>query len=179
MRWYCTTVDKRWSSFQIQHYSILESFIRDFKRSNCTNTRKMLHLQELLLLCFFPICVYASHFPDRQNVAVYSKLDTFAINNSTMPMFDLEGVSRIRCGEICCKGFMYDENSQRCVGVHFEDFDYTANLNITFSDIDGMLPNQKGILNIFISHLCFCSRSLSLSLARALARAHTQCLFLS
>ena len=114
-------------------------------------------LQQLLLLCFFPIFVLASHFPDRQNVAVYSKLDTFAINNSTMPMFDLEGVSRIRCGDIClgescCKGFMYDENSQRCIGVHFGDFDYTANLNITFYDIDGMLPYQKGILNIFISH---------------------------
>ncbi|XP_078330887.1 C-type mannose receptor 2-like [Crassostrea virginica] len=92
---------------------------------------------------------FASHFPDRQNVAVYSKLDTFAINNSTMPMFDLEGVSRIRCGEFClgescCKGFMYDGNAQRCVGVHFGDFDYTANLNNTFSDIDGMLPYQKG-----------------------------------
>ena len=178
MKWYYTTVDKRWSLFQIQHYSNLESFLRDFKRSNCTNTRKMLHLRELLLLCFFPICVVGSHFPDRQNVAVYSKLDTFAINNSTMPMFDFEGVSRIRCGdiclgEICCKGFMYDENSQRCVGVHFGDFDYTAKLNITFSFIDGMLPYQKGILSIFISHLCFRSRSLSR------ARARTQDPFLS
>ena len=94
-------------------------------------------------------------------------------------MFDLEGVSRIRCGDIClgescCKGFMYDENSQRCVGVHFGDFDYTAKLNITFSFIDGMLPYQKGILSIFISHLCFRSRSLSLSRARARACAHTR-----
>ena len=36
-----------------------------------------------------------------------------------------------------------------------------------------MLPYQKGILNIFISHLCFRSRSLSLSRARSRVRAHT------
>ena len=78
----------------------------------------------------------------------YSKRNIHETENSSLALFDLKGVSRIHCGSLClgehcCKEFMYDESSERCVGIHFEDFHNTRNTNLVLSS-DGMLKYRKG-----------------------------------
>ena len=89
----------------------------------------------------------------------YSKLNIHEIENSSLVLFDLEGVSRTYCGSLClgehcCKEFMYDENIERCVGIHFEDFHNTRNTNLILSS-DGMLKYRKGTgVNILCFYFC-------------------------
>nr|XP_022310946.1 lectin BRA-3-like [Crassostrea virginica] len=60
----------------------------------------------------------------------YSTPEVQETKNSSLALFDLEGVSLIHCGsrclaEYCCNEFMYNEGSMRCLGIQFEDFDNT------------------------------------------------------
>ena len=78
----------------------------------------------------------------------YTKLNIHKIENSSLALFDIKGVSRIQCGSLClaehcCKEFMYDESSERCVGIHVEDFHNTRNTNLILS-VNGMLTYRKG-----------------------------------
>ena len=89
----------------------------------------------------------------------YSKLNIHEIENSSLALFDLKGVSRIQCGSLClgehcCKEFMYYESIERCVGIHFEDFHNTRNTNLILSS-DGMLKYRKGTgVNILCFYFC-------------------------
>ena len=90
----------------------------------------------------------------------YSNLNIHEIENSSLALFDLEGFSRSQCGSLClgehcCKEFMYDENIERCVGIHFEGFHNIRNTNLILSS-DGMLKYRKGTA-VYILCFYFCS----------------------
>nr|XP_022311364.1 low affinity immunoglobulin epsilon Fc receptor-like [Crassostrea virginica] len=73
----------------------------------------------------------------------YSTPEVLETKNSTLALFDLEGVSLIHCGsrclaEHCCKEFMYNKGSMRCLGIQFEDFDSTGNTNLIITSNEGM-----------------------------------------
>ena len=110
---------------------------------------------------------FFSQFFCEERYMFYSQLDIHEIDNSSLALFDLQGVSRIYCGSLClgehcCKEFMYDENIERCVGIHFEAFHNTRNTNILSSD--GMLKYRKGTFFHFCNkYLCFPSVCLSVS----------------
>ena len=116
----------------------------------------------------------------------YSKLDNHEIENSSLALFDIKGVSRIHCGSLClgehcCKEFMYDEEIDRCVGIHFEDFNNTRNTNILSSD--GMLKYRKGtevyILCFFFARFfLFCNKYLCLLFPLCLSVCLSVCLSL-
>ena len=91
----------------------------------------------------------------------YSKLNIHEIENSSLVLFDLERVTLIYCGSIClgehcCKEFMHDESSERCVGIHSEDFHNTRKTKLILSS-DGMLTYRKGT-PMKIMCFYFCSR---------------------
>ena len=81
----------------------------------------------------------------------YSTLEVQETKNSSLALFDLQGVSLIHCGslclaEYCCKKFMYHKGSMRCLGIQFGDFDITGNTNLITTADDGMSTYSKGTL---------------------------------
>ena len=113
------------------------------------------HFQIGFALVFVSFGFFFSQTFCEERYMFYSKLNNHEIENSSLALFDLEGVSRIQCGSLClgehcCKEFMYDEEIDRCVGIHFEAFHNTRNTNILSSG--GMLKYRKGT-EVYI--LCF------------------------
>lgn len=114
----------------------------------------MVSLHDVLVVCLCSICMCPSGSFGIEKAALYIKRDTFEIKKSTLALLNPQEVTLMECGHLClddncCKGFMYNEISKHCVGLQFKDFDCTVNLNPTFSDIEGILPYQKGKLNVF------------------------------
>ncbi|XP_022311803.2 collectin-12-like [Crassostrea virginica] len=109
----------------------------------------MVSLHDVLVVCLCSICMCPSESFGIEKAALYIKRDTFEIKKSTLALLNPQEVTLMECGHLClddncCKGFMYNEISKHCVGLQFKDFDCTVNLNPTFSDIEGILPYQKG-----------------------------------
>lgn len=114
----------------------------------------MTTLQYIFLLCNISKNILPSYLFESKSMAVYSRRNTFVLGNLTVAMFDREEVSSIRCGHLClekscCTGYMYSRTNRRCVGLQFDGFGNTADINLTFSSSKGMLPYLKGILNLF------------------------------
>ena len=114
----------------------------------------MTTLQYIFLLCNISINILPSHFFQSMSMAIYSRRNNFVLGNLTFAMFDREEVSSIRCGHLClekscCKGYMYSRTIRRCVGLQFDDFRNTGDINLTFSPSKGMVPYLKGILKLF------------------------------
>ena len=142
----------------------------------------------------FPWCVFCFSFFIFQifceeRYMNYSTLEVQETKNSSLALFDLQGVSLIHCGslclaEYCCKKFMYHKGSMRCLGIQFEDFDITGNTNLITTADDGMSTYSKGTL-LYITtifpprYILVCSRplytiggfaTLSLSLSLSLSQ---------
>ena len=134
----------------------------------------------------FPWCVLSFSFFFFQifceeRYMLYSTLEVQETENSSLALFDLQGVSLIHCGsrclaEHCCKEFIYHKGSLRCFGIQLEDFERTAKNNLITMGNEGMSTYRKGtLLYIIISfplvfmsplhNMWFCySLSLSLSI---------------
>ena len=121
----------------------------------------------------------------------YSKLEVKKTKNSSLALFDLQRVSLIQCGslclaEYCCKEFMYNRGSMRCLGIQFEDFDSIGNTKLIRTGYEGLSTYCKGNLvyittlfpsfypGLFLSplhNMWFCySLSFSLSLSLSLSQ---------
>ena len=101
----------------------------------------------------FPWCVFCLSFFFFQifceeRYMYYSTPEVQETKNSSLALFDLEGVSLIHCGsrclaEYCCNEFMYNEGSMRCLGIQFEDFD---NTKLIRTGNEGFSTYRKGNL---------------------------------
>ena len=104
----------------------------------------------------FPWCVFCFSFFFFQifceeRYTYFSTSEVHETDNSSLALFDLEGVSLIHCGsrclaEHCCKEFMYHEGSLRCLGIQFEDIEPTAKNNLMRKGNEGMSTYRKGTL---------------------------------
>ena len=99
-----------------------------------------------LCFCFFFYQIFCE-----ERHMFYSKLEFQETENSSLALFDLHGVSLIHCGSLClaehcCKEFMYNEGSMRCLGVQFEDFDSTGNTNLITTGNEGLSTYRQGNL---------------------------------
>ena len=81
----------------------------------------------------------------------YSKLDIpeGEVENSSLALFNVEGVSLISCGamcleEHCCKEIKYSKSGERCVGIQFNEFNHIGNTNLLLPGDEGMFTYQKG-----------------------------------
>nr|XP_022310943.1 low affinity immunoglobulin epsilon Fc receptor-like [Crassostrea virginica] len=79
----------------------------------------------------------------------YSTPEVHETKNSSLALFGLQGVSLIHCGSLClaehcCKEFMYNEGSMRCLGIQFEDIEPTAKNNLITKGNEGMSTYRKG-----------------------------------
>ncbi|XP_078330829.1 perlucin-like protein [Crassostrea virginica] len=102
----------------------------------------------------FPRCVFSFSFFFFQifceeRYILYSTLEVQETKNSSLALFDFQGVSLIYCGslclaEYCCKEFIYDKGSMRCLGIHLEDFERTAKNNLITMGNEGMSTYRKG-----------------------------------
>ena len=110
----------------------------------------------------FPWCVFCFSFFFFQifceeRYIFYSKPEVQETKNSSLALFDLARVSLIHCGslclaEYCCKKFMYQKGSMRCLGIHFEDFDSTGNTKMIRTGNEGLSTYRKGNL-VYITFL--------------------------
>ena len=104
----------------------------------------------------FPWCVFSFSFLFFQifceeRYTYYSTSEVHETDNSSLALFDLEGVSLIHCGsmclgEYCCKEFIYHKGSMRCLGIQLEDFERTAKNNLITKGNEGMSTYRKGTL---------------------------------
>ena len=110
----------------------------------------------------FPRCVYCFSFFFFQifceeRYMYNSTPEVQETKNSSLALFDLEGVSLIYCGrrcltQHCCKEFIYHKGSMRCLGIHFEDFDSTSNTKMIRTGNEGLSTYRKGNL-VYITFL--------------------------
>ena len=106
----------------------------------------------LLCLCFFFFQIFCE-----ERYMLYSKLEVQETEKSSSALFGLQGVSLIHCGSLClaehcCKEFMYNEGSMRCLGIQFEDFDSTGNTNLITTGNEGLSTYRQGnLVYIFYS----------------------------
>ena len=104
----------------------------------------------------FPWCVFCFSFfffqiCCEERYMYYSKLEVHETKNSSLALFDLQGVSLIHCGsrclaEHCCLEFMHHKGSMRCLGIQFEDFDSTGNTKLIRTGNEGLSTYRKGNL---------------------------------
>ena len=104
----------------------------------------------------FPWCVFCYSFFFFQifceeRYLYYSTLEVQETKNSSMALFDLQGVSLIHCGSLClaehcCKEFMYNEGSMRCLGFQIEDFDSIGYTKLIRAGNEGLSTFRKGNL---------------------------------
>ena len=104
----------------------------------------------------FPWCVFFFSFFFFQifceeRYMYYSTPEVHETKNSSLALFDLQGVSLIHCGsrclaQHCCKEFMYHKGSMRCFGIQFEDFDSTGNTKFIRTGNEGLSTYRKGNL---------------------------------
>ena len=100
----------------------------------------------LLCFCFFFFQIFCE-----ERYMYYSTPEVHETKNSSLALFDLQGVSLIHCGSLClaehcCKEFMYHEGSMRCLGIQFEDFDSTRNSNLITTGNEGLSTYRQGNL---------------------------------
>nr|XP_022312738.1 perlucin-like protein [Crassostrea virginica] len=80
---------------------------------------------------------------------LFSKSETSVTAISSLALFNIKGVSLIRCGSLCledhcCKEFKYSQESRRCVGIQFKDFKSTINTHSVITGNDVMSTFHKG-----------------------------------
>lgn len=64
----------------------------------------------------------------------FSKTNLSKLTDYRIAIFEHQDVSVVECAlrslqDLCCKEFIYNTTSNRCIGLHFPDFDSTSNLN--------------------------------------------------
>ena len=100
----------------------------------------------LLCFCFFFFQIFCE-----ERYMYYSTPEVQETKNSSLALFDLEGVSLIHCGSLClaehcCKEFMYNEGSMRCLGFQIEDFDSIGYTKLIRAGNEGLSTFRKGNL---------------------------------
>nr|XP_034315160.1 neurocan core protein isoform X2 [Crassostrea gigas] len=111
---------------------------------------------------------------------VYLQNNIVESTNSSLSMFDLQEVSLVKCGSLCllnqcCKEFLYSRHNQRCIGVHFADFQSTsAIISLAFSSFEGMLAYQKGCENGWLKFNGHCYKKSSSKATWANAKLECQ-----
>lgn len=104
----------------------------------------------ITIIMVYVLLELTAHTRAQYKDIVYLQNNIVESTNSSLSMFDLEEVSLVKCGSLCllnqcCKEFLYSRHNQRCIGVHFADFQSTsAIISLAFSSFEGMLAYQKG-----------------------------------
>ena len=106
---------------------------------------------------FCALATFSFNFFCEERYMFYSKLEVKETKNSSLALFDLQGVSLIQCGSLCladycCKEFLYNRGSMRCLGIQFEDFDSTGNTKLIRTGNEGFSTFRKGNL-VYITSL--------------------------
>ena len=101
-------------------------------------------------VCLF-LFLFSLQITCEERFMKYSKLDIpeGEVENSSLALFNVEGVSLISCGamcleEHCCKEIKYSKRGKRCVGIQFNEFDNIGNINLLLPGDEGILTYQKG-----------------------------------
>lgn len=104
----------------------------------------------MIITMVYVLLELTAHTRAQYKDIVYLQNNIVESTNSSLSMFDLQEVSLVKCGSLCllnqcCKEFLYSRHNQRCIGVHFADFQSTsAIISLAFSSFEGMLAYQKG-----------------------------------
>lgn len=104
----------------------------------------------ITIIMVYVLLELTAHTRAQYKDIVYLQSNIIESTNSSLSMFDLQEVSLVKCGSLCllnqcCKEFLYSRHNQRCIGVHFADFQSTsAIISLAFSSFEGMLAYQKG-----------------------------------
>ena len=109
--------------------------------------------------CLFRLCLFLSKIHCEERYMLFSKSETSVTKISSLALFNIKGVSLIRCGSLCledhcCKEFKYSQDSRRCVGIQFKDFKSTINTHSVITDNDVMSTFHKGTNVLFVLSLC-------------------------
>lgn len=104
----------------------------------------------MIITMVYVLLELTAHTRAQYKDVVYLQNNIVESTNSSFSMFDLLEVSLVKCGSLCllnqcCTEFLYSRHNQRCIGVHFADFQSTsAIIPLAFSSFEGMLAYQKG-----------------------------------
>ena len=109
--------------------------------------------------CLFRLCLFLSKIHCEERYMLFSKSETSVTKISSLALFNIKGVSLIRCGSLCledhcCKEFKYSQESRRCVGIQFKDFKSTINTHSVITGNDVMSTFHKGTNVLFVLSLC-------------------------
>ena len=101
-------------------------------------------------VCLF-LFLFSLQITCEERFMKYSKFDIpeGEVENSSLALFNVEGVSLISCGamcleEHCCKEIKYSKSGEQCVGIQYNEFDHIGNTNLLLPGDEGMLTYQKG-----------------------------------
>lgn len=129
-----------------------------YSRKDSSEVDKFVFITMIITMVYV-LLELTAHTQAQYRDIFYLQSNNVESTNSSPFIFDLLDVSIVKCGSLCllnqcCKEYLYSRHSQRCIGVHFSDFQSTsAIIPLAYSSFEGMLAYQKGT-NVFYYYFC-------------------------